>query len=236
MPTTHLIALSPYGPRFWSQVIARLRAKPAVILDGMTDGADFRAMAARLLSDAPAHFDLMGFCMGGHLAFEIMRQAPERIRKVALLSSSPLPDSPAQAQARVARIAKLEAKSAGMEYPDSAYTQQAAQWLLSPKSRTNSHATRLARRILGDIPLRVSLRQQRAMLGRPDMRAAAKSLQVPVLIAGGADDRVVSATALQGFFGNTPMATVHIFRDCGHLSPLECPGRLARILDRWAEK
>lgn len=235
MRAPNLIVLSPYGPRFWSQVIARLRAKDAAILDDMTDGDDFKLMAARLLDDAPARFDLVGFCMGGHLAFEIVRQAPERVGKIALVNSSPLPDSPAQVRSRIARIAKLETKSAEMEYPDAAYTEQAAQWLLSPTSYRNSGTARFAKRILGDIPLRVSLGQQRAMLGRPDNRAVVKDLQAPVAIAGGADDRVVPATAMQGIFGGAPAAAVHIFRDCGHLSPLERPEGLARVLNDWTE-
>lgn len=236
MPAPYLMVLSPYGPGFWSRVIARLHAKDAVVLDGMTDGEDFRLMAARLLDDAPARFDLIGFCMGGHLAFEIMRQAPERIGKIALVSSNPLPDSAAQANSRIARIAKLETKSAEMEYPDAAYTEQAAQWLLSPISYKNSATARSAKRILADIPLRVSLRQQRAMLSRPDNRVLAEGLQTPVLIAGGADDRVVPTRALQGLCGSMAGATMHVFRGCGHLPPLERPSELAGILNRWAEK
>lgn len=69
---------------------------------------DIKAVAAHILRDAPFRFALVGVSYGGHLSFEIMRQSPERVVKLALLDTSARPDTPEQTAARYAFIAMAE--------------------------------------------------------------------------------------------------------------------------------
>lgn len=85
--------------RLWQPQIAAL-AQRAVVPDTTCDD-NFTAMAARILASAPPQFALAGLSMGGILAFELWRQAPERITHMALLDTNPHPEQPARRALRV---------------------------------------------------------------------------------------------------------------------------------------
>src|ERR1700760_2164400 len=72
---------------------------------------DMAAIAARILADAPPRFALVGLSMGGYIAFAMLRQAPERIAKLALLDTSARPDRPEQKEVREKAIAMVEGGS-----------------------------------------------------------------------------------------------------------------------------
>ena len=71
--------------------------------------ADMAAIAARILADAPPRFALAGLSMGGYIAFAMMRLAPERIAKLALLDTSARPDTPESKAGREKFIAMAQA-------------------------------------------------------------------------------------------------------------------------------
>src|SRR2546423_6981227 len=93
------------SPQLYAEQIPHLwRLGPVMIADHTRDDS-MSAIARRILASAPSRFALIGLSMGGYLSFEIMRQAPERVAKLALLDSSARPDTPEQSEARRAQIA-----------------------------------------------------------------------------------------------------------------------------------
>ena len=147
------LMLAPYGRDLWSGILQRLPLPCGTTIDGLDRDDDLGRMAERLLVVAPPRFGVLGYCMGGYLAFEMLRRAPQRIVRLALVSTGPHPDTPGQKQARLLRISKLEAKATGLTHPDGAYVDQAAKWLLSPASCRKPAIVRRARKVIAAIPV-----------------------------------------------------------------------------------
>src|SRR4051794_8570600 len=103
--------------RIYREQLPALWRRGAVTVAQATQGETIAAMAEQLLSDAPPRFALAGHSMGGYVALEVVRQAPERVERLALLSTSARPDTPAQTERRHALIALAESDRFG-EVPD----------------------------------------------------------------------------------------------------------------------
>ncbi|HEU6441214.1 MAG TPA: alpha/beta hydrolase, partial [Microvirga sp.] len=95
--------------RLFEAQIASLSGSRNVVVADHTRDDSIPAIAARLLKEAPAHFALAGLSMGGYVALEVMRQAPERVRRLALLDTSARPDTPEASQDRERFIALAQA-------------------------------------------------------------------------------------------------------------------------------
>ncbi len=95
--------------RVFAPQINSLSRKYTVQVANLSQGGTIREMAAHLLDQAPARFALAGHSMGGIVAMEVARRAPERVSRLALMSTSPLPDTPAQAAWREPLIVRAQA-------------------------------------------------------------------------------------------------------------------------------
>src|SRR5258706_10933588 len=120
------------------------------------------AMAGDLLARAPARFTLIGLSLGGYLAFEILRCAPERVQRLALLDTTALADSEARRQGRMADIAKVQASGIDALIPE-----LPGRWL-RPDHHTDSALVELMASMARSIGARGQFNQQQAMLKRPE--------------------------------------------------------------------
>ncbi|MBL8566598.1 MAG: alpha/beta fold hydrolase [Hyphomicrobiaceae bacterium] len=185
------------------------------------------AIAKDILAAAPDRFALAGLSMGGYIAFEIMRQAPERVERLALLDTSPRPDLPEQTENRFRLVALAErrgvASAAREMFPK----------LVAP-ARQNDPA--LAAAFLGmaeDTGSTAFARQQRAIAARADSRPLLGSIACPTLVLVGAEDAltppslsVEMSTAIRG-------SRLAIVPHAGHLSTLEEPVAVSAELQVW---
>src|SRR3979409_2456054 len=97
------------SPRIFAPVLpAMWRFGPVTVANHIRDD-NMGAIARRILAEAPPRFGLAGHSMGGYIAFEIMRQAPDRVAKLALLNTSARPDTPEAIERRRGMIAAIEA-------------------------------------------------------------------------------------------------------------------------------
>ena len=92
--------------RLYTHQIAGLWQAGPVMVANHTGQDSMPALAQEILASAPPAFALAGLSMGGYIAFEIVRQAPERVLKLALLDTTARPDTPEQAERRQAMIGK----------------------------------------------------------------------------------------------------------------------------------
>ena len=131
------------------------------------------AIARRILAAAPPRFALAGLSMGGYIAFEIMRQAPERVAKLALLDTGPRADTPEQTERR--RVLMAMAKEGRYaEIPELAFP------LYVHRNRHGDEALkRIVRGMAEDTGLEAYLRQQQAILSRPDSRPGSRRDLLP---------------------------------------------------------
>ncbi|PXA89968.1 alpha/beta hydrolase, partial [Caulobacter sp. D5] len=149
--------------RLWREQALALHDVADIQVADLTLDDSVAAMAARVLAAAPERFALGGLSMGGYVAFEILRQAPERVTRLALFSTSAAPDSPQRAEQRRRAMAALSVgRFLGV-------TQQMMPQLLPP-SRLNDPLAGEVKAMAGRVGGEAFLRQQRAILGRPDSR------------------------------------------------------------------
>lgn len=192
----------------------------------LTQDDRVEAMAARVLAQAPARFALAGLSMGGYVAFEILRQAPERVSRLALLDTTAAPDSPERALQRRRSLAILNrGRFLGV-------TQQLLPTLVHPRhvlGPVGEAVQAMARRV-GPEAYR---RQQTAILHRPDARPLLPMLTQPTLVLGGADDALTPPAVVQALAEQIPGAQLHTLPDCGHLPTLEQPEATTALMRRW---
>src|SRR3712207_4335422 len=95
--------------RLFEPQMAALGSERTILVADHTRDDSIPAIAARLLKEAPERFAVAGLSMGGYIALEVMRQAPERVSRLALLDTSARPDSAEASQDRERLIALAQA-------------------------------------------------------------------------------------------------------------------------------
>lgn len=192
----------------------------------LTRDDNVAAMAARALAKAPPRFALAGLSMGGYVAFEILRQAPERVTRLALLDTSATPDSRERAEQRRAAMDSLRLGRflgvTGRLLPQLVHPDHVA-------GPVGDAVRAMAARVGGA----AFLRQQQAILDRPDSTGLLASITVPTLVAVGDSDRLTPPADAQLMQDAIPGARFHCFARCGHLPPLEKPDETSAVLRTW---
>ena len=209
----------------WAEQVADLAdiADP-VVGDTLHDDT-LPAMAARILAAAPQRFALAGLSMGGYLALEIMRQAPDRVRCLALCDTSARADTPEQTAGRNAAI------DAAGKYDFAALARTSVGQLVA------AAAAEQVRDAVVTMSVRVGVaayvRHQRAIMQRPDSRPLLPSIAVPTLVMVGAEDALTPPPLAEEMAEAIPAATLRIVPAAGHLPPMERPAETTAILRDW---
>ncbi|MXP29632.1 alpha/beta fold hydrolase [Porphyrobacter algicida] len=185
-------------------------------------------MAQRILADAPDKFVLAGLSMGGMVALEIMRLAPERVAGLALIDSNAFPDTSEQAQQRVRTIETLRAgvdmRSAG---------QASLAWLVHPDASLSVKEDIVQMSIR--LGVEVYIRQSEAVLNRRDQRPVLREIDIPTAIIHGVNDAMIPLTRAEETLAMISDASLEIIHHCGHLPPIEKPAEAATILGRLCD-
>lgn len=173
------------------QIAALWSHGPIIVADHRRD-ADMAAVAKRILSDAPPHFALAGLSMGGYIAFAMMRLAPERITRLALLDTSARPDFPEQTAGREKFIAMAQAGK--LNEVVTTLTPR----FLHPSRHQDEALVRTVREMADDTGPEAFVRQQRAIMSRPDSRPLLASIKCPTLVVVGEGDELTTPRNGQG--------------------------------------
>jgi pimeloyl-ACP methyl ester carboxylesterase len=210
------------------QVTALWPLGPVTVADHRRD-ADVAAIAARILANAPPRFALAGLSMGGYIAFAMLRQAPERIAKLALLDTSARPDMPEQSAGREKFIAMAEAGQLA-EVVDTL-----APRFLHRDRQNDATLNRVIRDMAADTGVEAFVRQQRAMITRPDSRPQLSSIACPTLVLVGEGDELTPPSLAQEIAAGIAGARLVTVPACGHLSTLEQPEAVNAALADWLQ-
>jgi len=210
------------------QIPALWRFGPVTVADQRRDES-IAGIARRILAAAPPRFALAGLSMGGYIAFEIMRQAPHRVFKLALLDTGAGPETAEQTERRRHRIALTKAgrfaEAVDMHFP-----------VVVHRDRHGDAALkRLVRAMAEEIGPEAFLRQQQAIIDRPDSRPGLAAIACPTLMLVGDGDVLTPPAQAQEIVAGIPGARLVIVPECGHLSTLERPQAVTQALVEWME-
>jgi pimeloyl-ACP methyl ester carboxylesterase len=200
---------APQIPELW-------RLGPVTIADHTRDDT-MAAIAERILETAPPRFHYVGLSMGGYLAFEIMRQAPERVVKLAVLDTSARADVPEITALRRERIALAE----NGWFDD--VIENTWEPLVHPSLRGGGTLEAIHVAMCRDVGPQAYVRQQKACLARIDSRPMLGSIRCPTLVIVGAQDEPTPPELAEEIAGGIPGSRLVKVPECGHFSTLERP-------------
>jgi pimeloyl-ACP methyl ester carboxylesterase len=214
--------------RVWPDQLMAPPAQQPLQAGDLTRDTSISAMAARVLADAPPRFALAGLSLGGIVALEITRRAPERVARLALLSTTARPPTEGQreqwrrlaALTRMGRLAEIVrdkllptlVSADGLQIPGVAATIEAMARAVGPEGY---------------------LRQLAALETRIDSRPLLGLIRCPTLVLAAEADVVCPAELHAEIAAGIPGALLRHLPGCGHLSTLEQPGVVAEMLSAW---
>jgi pimeloyl-ACP methyl ester carboxylesterase len=185
------------------------------------------AIAADILATAPPRFALAGLSMGGYVAFEILRQAPDRVDRLALLDTGPRPDTPERTEGRRKLIAL------GRQYGLAAVQKQLLPNLIHKARLSDAPLVERVVKMAVDTGMEGFLNQQEALISRPDCRPLLASIRCPTLIVVGAEDILTPPELAHEMHTGIPGSRLVTIPDCGHLSTMERPEAVTGALRAW---
>jgi pimeloyl-ACP methyl ester carboxylesterase len=210
------------------QIPALQRLGPVTVADHTRDDS-MAAIAERILADAPPRFGLAGLSMGGYVAFEIVRQAPARVTRLALLSTSARLDPPQITERRRRQIALAQEGRFGA-VADMQFA------LLVHRSRLDDDGLETLVRLMADeIGAEAFVRQQTAIIGRADSRPDLAAIACPTLVVVGDGDELIAPENSVEIADGIPGARLVTVAECGHLSTLERPAQMTAALTEWLQ-
>ena len=210
----------------WDGVSERLGDVVTILPMGVEDDS-VGQMAATVLANSPPRFALAGHSLGAVVALAMMRRAPDRITRLALLNASGRGPSPAQ------QVAWSRWRQRTL---DGEFDQIAAELAVATLARSRQDCTD---HIAANVAMAHEggsagfLRQLAAQSTRPDSLASLAAIAVPVLVMSGDEDDVCPPELQQELAEHCAQAELVTVEGGGHMLPLECPDAVAEHLLRW---
>lgn len=210
----------------FARQIAAFGDSPILVADHRSDDS-LAAIAERLLTAVPGRFSLAGLSMGGYVAMEVMRQAPERVSRLMLLDTSARPDTAAQTANRQRLMEHAAAGRFDRIVP-------ALFPMLVHKNRVeDAHLRQVVEEMARETGADAFLRQQRAIIARPDARPNLAAIACPTTIVVGEGDRLTPPELAAEIHRAIPGSRLVEIPDCGHLSTLEAPEAVVGLMRDW---
>jgi len=216
----------------WAPAIAPLECHSGCRVLAYANEHSLASMAARVLEQAPPTFALAGHSMGGRVALEVVRRAPHRVTRLALLDTGyrSRPDGSAGDDERRRRISLLAlAREQGMRA-------MGREWMRAMVHPERLHDDALVEAILAMIERQTPdtyAAQIDALLSRPDVSGLLRSLRLPTLVACGRQDAWSPLVQHEEIAELVPGSRLVAFDDCGHMAPMERPAAVATALAAW---
>lgn len=212
----------------WADMDMALREVGLPINVALTDGDTIQEMATHILDSTPPRFILIGFSLGGYIARQMLRIAPERVTALILIASSLRPDTVEQRRSKISAVQAMSSASFG------GLSRAAIRLSLHPLQATN---TALLDRIrMMGIRLGKDVFVRQSMLQREDDREWLGDINCPTLVIGADEDQLRSLNETKELYHAIPNAELKIISNSGHMIPIEQPQVLAETIISWIRK
>jgi pimeloyl-ACP methyl ester carboxylesterase len=212
----------------FTEIIGGLSHSLACVVADLTGSDSIAGLARDALKQAPAGtFLVAGHSMGGYVALEIMRRAPERVSKLALLNTNARPDSAESSENR-RRLMALADK----DFP--AVTQALLPKIMLPQHVGDPLLTAIVVSMADAIGPEAFKRQQLAIIGRIDSRAHLKDIHVPTRVIAARGDAIMPVEILKELSDGIPGARLTIIEDSGHMASIEQPTAVLAAMKEWS--
>jgi pimeloyl-ACP methyl ester carboxylesterase len=213
--------------RLYAAQIPELWRRGPVMVAAHTRDDSMSAIARRILASAPPRFALAGLSMGGYVCFEILRQAPQRVAKLALLDTSARADTPEATAARRAQMTQA-ANGRLREVVEMQFER-----MVHPLHREDPQLREINRLMGEDVGPEAFIRQQTAIIARPDSRPSLAAIACPTLVLVGEQDEITPLDRAVEMAHGIRGAQLVTVPECGHLSSLERPREVTHALLDW---
>lgn len=215
----------------WEPQVQALGDAASFFVADLTAHETMQEMAASVLRDAPFEtFALAGLSMGGYVAQEIMRQAPQRVTRLALLDTRARPEKPEET---VRRRALMALAQSGKGFTP--VTNRMLPLMLHPSRVKDQPLVGVIRDMADRVGLAAYLRQQEAIITRPDFRPHLARVKCPSLVLCGREDQLTPLENSEEMAAAIPGAKLEVVEACGHMSTLERPAEVNRALRDWLD-
>jgi len=216
--------------RLWRDQVEALSDSIACIVADCTQDDSLDAMAQRALAAMPGRFAVAGLSMGGYAAMALLRLAPERLTGLCLMDTSARPDTPEQARRRRGMMALV---ARGKRFKG--VTPRLLPLLLHPDRLGDQAICDDVMAMADRVGQAAYLRQQAAIVARPDSRPDLARVAVPTLAAAGAGDQLTPPELAAEIAALVPGADLQVVERAGHLLPMERPDAATALLRRWLD-
>jgi pimeloyl-ACP methyl ester carboxylesterase len=211
----------------WADVPSRLAPVADVHVLSFAGYSSIAGMAGRVLAGAPPRFAVAGHSMGGRVALEVWRQAPERVTALALLNTGVHPPRESEFDSRglLVRLARRHGMAA-----------LADEWLPPMMGASPDRVAQIMPALKAMVQrstVESFAGQINALLQRPDARPVLPSITVPTLLLSGTNDTWSSLSQHADMQRSVSRSTLVEIAGAGHMSPIERPDAVARALKRW---
>ena len=215
------------SPRIYApQIPALWQSGPVILANHIRDNT-MAGIAKRILDEAPDEFAIAGHSMGGYICLEIMRQAPERVKRLALLSTSASPETPQASERRRGWIA--ETKAGGYH----AILDKLFANFVHPSRLKYADLQKIVREMGEDVGPEAFIGQLEAIMSRADSRPLLPSITCPTLVLTSDTDNMVPNAFSTELAEGIPGAKLVVIPDCGHLPQLEKPEAMTAAMLDW---
>jgi pimeloyl-ACP methyl ester carboxylesterase len=195
----------------------------------LTRGDTIASLAQQALEQAPAGpLAVIGHSMGGYVALEMARRWPDRIERLAFLNTHARPDSAESTENRRRLMALAE-----RDFP--AVIQALTPKLLAPAHQQEIGMTGRISEMALAAGKETFARQEQAIIGRIDSRPHLGAIRCPTLVVAGREDQIMPLEWLEELARGIPGARLEVIDACGHMSTIERPDEVARLLRAWLE-
>lgn len=213
----------------WAHQVETLSDLAEITVADLTQDDDMEKAAARVLSWAPETFALAGLSMGGYVAQEIVRQAPERVSRLALLDTSALADSDDQRKLRTGFIAQAhKGEFKGV-------TSFLLPLLIHKNRLKDKELTDKIAAMAENIGRDAFVRQQHSIMSRKDGFDVLSRVICPAVVICGRQDALTSLEMHRAMVDAMPDAAFVVIEDSGHLAPMEQPHAVSAALRYWLQ-